>query len=211
MRKLTNKKIRWIIRQLEKGTLVREIAAVMRVTPRRIYQLKKQYEESGKIPELKRAGRKSKPIDKETEGVVLQAYQKYKLSPVLLEKLIERDYGIHIPHNTIYRIMLKHNLVEENMNKKRRKWVRFKRTHSMSLWQGDWKRLGEKWIIAFMDDASRLITCYGVFDSATTENTIKVLKNSLNTAFQMKSLPITELSLLQQRIERKLNTSLKNS
>jgi len=27
-----------------------------------------------------------------------------------------------------------------------------------------------------MDDASRFITCYGVFDSATTENTIKVLE-----------------------------------
>jgi len=47
--------------------------------------------------------------------------------------LIERDYGIHIPHNTIY-ILLNHNLVEENMNKKkRRKWVRFERTHSMAM------------------------------------------------------------------------------
>ena len=46
----------------------------------------------------------------------------------------------------------------------------------MSLWQGDRKKLGEKWIIAFMDDASRFITCYGVFNEATTENTIKVLK-----------------------------------
>ena len=46
----------------------------------------------------------------------------------------------------------------------------------MSLWQGDWKKLGEKWIIAFMDDASHFITCYGVFNEATTENTIKVLK-----------------------------------
>lgn len=27
-----------------------------------------------------------------------------------------------------------------------------------------------------MDDASRLITCYGVFESPTTENTIKVLE-----------------------------------
>jgi len=27
-----------------------------------------------------------------------------------------------------------------------------------------------------MDDSSRLITCYGVFDNATTANTIKVLK-----------------------------------
>ena len=60
--------------------------------------------------------------------------------------------------------------------KKRRKWVRYERTHSMSLWQGDWKMLGEKWILAFMDDASRFITGYGVFDSATNENTIKVLR-----------------------------------
>jgi len=53
VRKLTNRRIKWIIRQLEKGTSVKEISAVMRVTSRRIYQLKKQYEETGKIPELK--------------------------------------------------------------------------------------------------------------------------------------------------------------
>ncbi|MBE8540507.1 IS481 family transposase [Geoglobus acetivorans] len=177
MRKLTNKKIKWIIKQLNKGTPVKEIAAVMRITPRRIYQIKKQYKETGEIPELKQPGRKPKLIPKETEQIILQAYQKYKLSPVPLEKLIERDHSIHIPHNTIYRIMLKHNLVVENMNKKkRRKWVRFERTHSMSLWQGDWKMLGEEWIIAFMDDASRFITCHGVFDSATTENTVRVLR-----------------------------------
>jgi putative transposase len=50
----------------------------------------------------------------------------------------------------------------------------------MSLWQGDWKLLNlngeEKWVIAFMDGASRWMKCYGVFDEATTENTIKVLK-----------------------------------
>jgi len=51
VRKLTNKKIRWIIRQLDRGTPVKEIAAVMRVTPRRIYQIKKQYEETGEIPD----------------------------------------------------------------------------------------------------------------------------------------------------------------
>ena len=30
-----------------------------------------------------------------------------------------------------------------------------------------------KWIIAFMDDSSRPITSYGLFDRATTEDTIK--------------------------------------
>jgi|GEM_PF-3179690 hypothetical protein len=36
-----------------KNTPVKEIAAVMRVTPRRIYQLKKHHEETGQIPELR--------------------------------------------------------------------------------------------------------------------------------------------------------------
>ncbi len=73
--------------------------------------------------------------------------------------------------------MLDHNLMVENMSKrKQKKWARFERDHSMSLWQGDWKKIGEKWLIVFMDDSSRLITCYGLFNSPTTKNTIKVLE-----------------------------------
>ncbi|MHC1630671.1 MAG: DDE-type integrase/transposase/recombinase, partial [Methanoculleaceae archaeon] len=34
----------------------------------------------------------------------------------------------------------------------------------------------DRWLIAFMDDSSRLITCYGVFDRPTTEYTIQVLE-----------------------------------
>ncbi len=61
-----------------------------------------------------------------------------------------------------------------------------------------------------MDDASRFITCYGVFDSATTENTIKVLKKGFaEYGIPMRFLPIVELSLLLRRAERELNTSLR--
>jgi hypothetical protein len=45
------------------------------VTSRRIYQLKKHYEETAQIPELKRAGRKPKPIDEKTKKIVLQAHK----------------------------------------------------------------------------------------------------------------------------------------
>jgi transposase InsO family protein len=49
----------------------------------------------------------------------------------------------------------------------------------MSLWQGDWKEFefngSKKWIVAFLDDSSRLITSYRIFDSPTTQNTIAVL------------------------------------
>ena len=110
----------------------------------------------------------------------VRKHKEYDLGPVHLEKKIEKIHGIHIPHNTIYKVLLKH-VGEENMKKKKqRKWVRYEREHSMEMWQGDWKLVNingeEKWVIAFMDDASRLITCYGVFDEATTENVIKVLE-----------------------------------
>jgi len=58
----------------------------MRVSTRRIYQLNKHYKETGKIPELRKAGRKPIPITKETEELVTNSYRKYKLGPVTLEK-----------------------------------------------------------------------------------------------------------------------------
>jgi putative transposase len=64
---------------------------------------------------------------------------------------------------------------------KRRRWVRYEREHSMSLWHMDWKQLSDgRWWIAAMDDASRLIVNYGVFQEATAEHTIHVLKQAID-------------------------------
>jgi len=84
-------------------------------------------------------------------------------------------------YNTIYRILLHRDRVEPCMKRrKQRKWVRYERDHAMSMWQGDWKMITldgqRRWLIAFMDDSSRLVTCYGVFDRPTTEYTIQVLE-----------------------------------
>ena len=53
VRKLNKKKVKWIIKQLQKGTKVSEIADAMNITIRRVYQIKQFYEEKGRIPELK--------------------------------------------------------------------------------------------------------------------------------------------------------------
>jgi len=126
----------------------------------------------------------------ETELLVLEAHDRHDLGPTLLEKKIEEVHGIHIPHNTIYRILLIRGRVDICMKKRnQRKWVRYEREHAMSLWQRDWKYLtlhGKGvWLIAFMDDSSRLITCFGVFDRPTTEYTIQVL----NRGFQEYGVP----------------------
>lgn len=50
----------------------------------------------------------------------------------------------------------------------------------MYLWQEDWEMISpagkDKWLIAFMDGSSRLITCYGGFNRPTTEYAIRVLE-----------------------------------
>jgi len=57
--------------------------------------------------------------------------------------------------------------------------VRFERPSSNALWQTDWTRLGTSWVIAIMDDASRLVVGYGEFDSATAENSALVLEEAI--------------------------------
>jgi transposase InsO family protein len=51
----------------------------------------------------------------------------------------------------------------------------------MSLWHMDWKQLSDgRWWTAAMDDASRLIMNYGVFQTATAEHAIHVLKKAID-------------------------------
>ncbi|MDP3562957.1 MAG: DDE-type integrase/transposase/recombinase, partial [Methanoregula sp.] len=180
MSKLSNRNIEKLICQWVKKKPVVEITRDFQITRQRVYQLINQFKEMGEYPALKRSGRKSKPIDKPTEDLILESYRANNVGPTHLEKKIEEVYGIHVPHNRIYRVLLNHDLVEINMKKRQqRKYVRYERAHSMSMWQGDWKEFeidnSKKWVVAFIDDSSRLITCYGVFDYPTTQNTITVL------------------------------------
>lgn len=180
MCKLTNRDIQRIIQQRLNEKPVAQIAQDFQVIRQRVYQIITTFKELKEYPELKPPGRRPRPIDPGTEELILKSYRSSKLGPTHLEKKIEETCGIHIPHNRIYQVLLFHGLVEVNMKKrKQRKWVRYERDHSMSMWQGDWKEFdideSKKWIIAFIDDSSRLITCYGVFDSPTTENAIAVL------------------------------------
>jgi putative transposase len=50
----------------------------------------------------------------------------------------------------------------------------------MSLWHMDWKQLNTgEWILAILDDASRYIVGYGIFQEATAPNTLQVLKEAI--------------------------------
>ncbi len=89
------------------------------------------------------------------------------------KRLLKR--GLRVSHNKIHAVLLKHGKAKEEDAKKRpRKWVRYERRKANSLWHSDWTELDGKQAIYFEDDATRLVTGYGLFDSATAEVSLQV-------------------------------------
>jgi hypothetical protein len=64
-------------------------------------------------PGTERTRTQKELLDPEFELVILDAYQIYKSGPVILEKIINTHYGLAIPHNAIYPVMLMHQLIIE--------------------------------------------------------------------------------------------------
>ena len=181
MAKLDQVKIAWIIHQKEKGTCNQEIAHSMKVSVRWIQRLYSGYNYTGIIPTLKQPGRPKRQITEQETSIVVSAFEKYRCCAVFLEKTIVIDYAIHIPHNTIHHILREKGLASEQPKKSRkRKWVRYERTYSNSMWHTDWKQLDDgRWLICYEDDASRFIAGHGVFANATSENAVKVLMEAI--------------------------------
>ena len=182
MAKLDDRKIRWIIHEKMRGRGTGELALIQRITPRRVKQLWQAYKRNGTIPVLKKLGRPKKaPISLGDAALILETYDKLKVNALTLESVLKHNHRLKLPHNRIHMILKEANrALPQPSKQRRRKWIRYEREHSMSLWHADWKQLHDgHWWIAYMDDASRLIVSYGVFQEATAEKTIQVLKQAI--------------------------------
>jgi transposase InsO family protein len=166
---------------MDKGErTVYRIAKMMNVTPQWVRELHRTYHKTGVYPFPSKSGRKSSPIAPEDKQLILETRKKHPLAGALaLEKILDAQ-GVHIPHNRIHRILKEQGLAKDEPKKqRRRKWIRYERRYSNSLWHADWFEKKQDQIILFQDDASRFITGYGVFGNATSKNTISVLRSAI--------------------------------
>ncbi|HEC80906.1 MAG TPA: helix-turn-helix domain-containing protein, partial [Thermoplasmatales archaeon] len=105
MRKLNQRKIRWIIREMEKGERsVYRIAKLQNVTSRWVRELYRRYTETGEYPYPDKPGRKPSPISDEERRIVLEIRKQHPVCAVTLEKILDKE-GIHISHNRIHGIL----------------------------------------------------------------------------------------------------------
>jgi len=179
MKKLNKKKVKWIIREVNKGEKgAWTIGRVQNITDRHVRRVYSKYKD-GAEPIFNKCGRKPRPITNEERKLVRDTYNEYLASATMIEQILD-EKGIHINHNRIHRIMLEEGLAKPNVKKqKKRKYKCYERKHSLSLVHTDWAEHKGKKFILFEDDASRFILAHGKFKHANKENSIKIFKESL--------------------------------
>jgi transposase InsO family protein len=134
------------------------------------------YESSGTLPQIgKSNGRPAKPIEDWEIEIVRKSYAKYRVSADTLERIIDRDFGRHIGHNRIHRILLQLNLAKKKIKKDVRKknWIRYERRHSLTAVHIDWHYDARVWVFAVIDDASRKLLALLECESPTTDASIE--------------------------------------
>jgi len=135
MKKLNQRKVRWIIREQDKGEISSyQIAKQQGISSRWAREIPRKY--SG-VPLYKikflRPGRKPKPIPEKERAAVLEIYEKMPMGAVKIELYFKLNRKPHVSHNRIQRILEQAGKTQKIDKKiRRKKWVRYERKHSNS-------------------------------------------------------------------------------
>ncbi len=183
--KLDEEQVRWIVQQKHNDEMSdTQIAKLVGVSARWVRELFSRYGhlQPKDITYPLKMGRPSNGLPGRREhSAVISCCKQNRRMAVRLETIIEEEIGIHISHNTIYRILKDEELVENQPKKaKQRKWVRYERRFSNSLWHTDFKQIYDgRWFVSYQDDASRMIMGFGVYNEPTSDHAIKVLEGAI--------------------------------
>ena len=181
MGKLTPRQVVWIVNQLDKGKSVYYIAKRRKISRRWVRQIRTLYAKRGEAPVFKKRGRKQMPVSAEDKELIVETWNEKPLNAVLLQKYLMIKMKKYISHNKIHSVLKEAGKSRNEPKKqKKRKWVRYERRHSNSLWHVDWSEMEDgSQLIIYEDDASRFIPAYGLFEEATLENALDVFLKAL--------------------------------
>ena len=173
--KLTQAKLVRTLKKLADGKTAYQARKVAGVSVRRVYQLKEAFDKTGEIPDVgKLAGRPRKPFEEWEIQAVKETFEKYRVSADTLERLVDRDFKKHIGHNRIHQILIYLGYAKKkgNRDKRKKKWKRYERRHSLTAVHIDWHYFKGTWIFSVEDDASRKLLALIEEKRESTDNSI---------------------------------------
>ncbi len=185
-KRLDERAIKYLIRQLQKGARASHVALQLGVTSRHVRRLWEHFLEEGSIDCImpRPAGRPASQPAQDMIDAVVKLHE-HEIMGVQRTVLRLHELGINISYYDAYRIMTMEGMIETSEARSgRRKWIRYERRYSNAMWHVDWHlirdpRLKGANLIVYLDDASRCVTGFGVFEDATSANAVLVLRKAI--------------------------------
>jgi len=191
MYKLNFKKRVWIVKQYKKGISTSKLALAQGIHLSAVYQVINNHKLYG-WDGLKdqKTGRPETQLNKNVEIIILDIRKRYAYGACHIEQILKRR-GFSISHRQIEKLLLRNGLVKPNIKKQRsRKWVRYELPNPNDMWHTDWSYdpFTQKQLSVYIDDRTRLITSFGIFKSASAENSVGLLRVGIAQFGKPKSI-----------------------
>jgi len=145
-----------------------------------LQQLYREYKSTGVIHVQKKAGRHKRPVPE-----IIKLYKMYRANSSYIGKIL-RAKGYSIDNNRINQVLKEAGFAMSEPKKwHRKKWIRYEREYSNSLWHVDWHEIKDPrwkglWLIVYEDDSSRFIVGYGVYPTPTSKYSVDVLMKAIS-------------------------------
>jgi len=191
MNKLNYKKRIWIVKQFQKGISSSKIALAQKINRRCVYQILDKYKKDGwdGLKDYK-TGRPETILNKNSEIIIFDLRKRFGYGACHIEQILKKK-GFSISHRQVEKLLLRNGLVKPNIKKQKcRKWVRYELPNPNDMAHTDWSYdpFTTRNLSVFIDDRTRLITSFGLFKRATTENSIALLKSAVADYGKPKSV-----------------------
>jgi len=176
---MKKRKQNWIVKKYLAGMPTNKIATHLQIPLSTTYGIIKHYKNFGKTIEPKPVGRPKQKINEKCQSWVKKEWQKYQCGSVKLHAIMKKR-GVGISQRKIQQVLDENNLSAPCPKRRgQRKYCSYRWPSCLMTLHTDWTHcpITGKDFIAFIDDHSRFIVGYGLYNGATTENTLYCLYN----------------------------------
>ena len=178
MKRIEEKKEKWVIRRYLAGMPAKLIAAHQQISLKTVYRKIANYKNFGeKSFEVKKLGKPKLEIKENGKKRVKKFWDKFQCGSVKLHKIMVSK-GYLISQHKIQQTMDEYGLTAPCPKRRgQRKYCSYRWPDCLMVLHTDWTScpITKKQLIAYIDDHSRFIVGYGLYGGATTDNTLKCL------------------------------------
>ncbi len=151
------------------------------VNRRTVWKIKRRWERFGdEALRDHKPGRLYEPLNTKFYQLVVDMWKKNKCGARKLHVIMTKK-GFSVSLRKISQVMIREGFQKPFLKRRKpRKYKRYEWPISNYMWHTDWhvmksEKLKGKEFISFIDDSSRKIMSYGVFDNQTTRNSLVIL------------------------------------